>query len=104
MTLSSENRDPAHSSTRTPAPPGHGVRFGDVVRLLVTWGLTFLALVFTAALLPGFTYTSWWPLLIAAAVTGLLGMIVRPILVEVAAAIGWLAVAVATLFGQAIVM
>ena len=31
-------------------------------------------------------------------------MIVRPVLVEVAAAIGWLAVAAATLFGQAIVM
>ena len=31
-------------------------------------------------------------------------MIVRPILVEVAAAIGWIAVALATLFGQAIVM
>ena len=53
---------------------------------------------------PGFTYTSWWPLLVAAAVTGLVGMIVRPVLVEVAAAIGWIAVALATLFGQAIVM
>ena len=31
-------------------------------------------------------------------------MIVRPVLVEVAAAIGWIAVALATLFGQAIVM
>ena len=81
-----------------------GVRSGDIVRLLVTWVLTFLSLLLTAALLPGFTYTSWWPLAAAAAVAGLVGMIVRPVLVEVAAAIGWVAVAAATLFGQAIVM
>ena len=31
-------------------------------------------------------------------------MIVRPVLVEVAAAIGWIAVALATLFGQALIM
>ena len=40
----------------------------------------------------------------AAAATGLVGMIVRPLLVELAAAIGWIAVALATLFGQALVM
>ena len=57
MTTSSENPGPADSSSRTPAPAGRGVRFGDVVRLLVTWGLTFLALLLTAELLPGFTYT-----------------------------------------------
>jgi hypothetical protein len=31
------------------------------------------------------------PLLTAAAVTGILGAVVRPLLIEVAAAIGWLA-------------
>ncbi|HEY8094448.1 MAG TPA: phage holin family protein, partial [Acidimicrobiales bacterium] len=75
---------------------GHGVRFFDVLRLLLTWGLTFLSLLLTANLLPGFTYTSWLPLAAAAAVAGVVGMIVRPVLVEVAAAIGWLAVAAAT--------
>jgi uncharacterized membrane protein YvlD (DUF360 family) len=75
-----------------------------VVRLLVSWLLSFLALLLTAELLPGFTYTSWTPLVVAAAATGLVGMIVRPLLVELAAAIGWLAVALATLFGQALVM
>jgi uncharacterized membrane protein YvlD (DUF360 family) len=70
----------------------------------VTWVLTFLALLLTANLLPGFTYTSWWPLAAAAAVAGLVGMVVRPVLVHVAAAIGWIAVAVATLVGQAVVM
>ena len=80
------------------------MRFFDVLRLLLTWALTFLSLLLTAKLLPGFTYTSWLPLAAAAAVAGLVGMIVRPVLVEVAAAIGWVAVAAATLFGQAIVM
>ncbi|MGD9959930.1 phage holin family protein [Nocardioides sp.] len=80
------------------------IHVGDVVRLLVSWFLSFLALLLTAELLPGFTFTSWLPLLVAAAVTGLVGMIVRPILVQVAATIGWIAVAIATIFGQALVM
>ena len=95
---------PVEPAPHVPTSQGHGVRFFDVLRLLLTWGLTFLSLLLTAKLLPGFTYTSWWPLAAAAAVAGLVGMIVRPVLVEVAAAIGWLAVALATLFGQAIVM
>jgi len=80
------------------------VRGADLLRLVVSWFLAFLALLFTAVLLPGFTYTSWTPLVVAAAATGLVGMIVRPLLVELAAAIGWIAVALATLFGQALVM
>ena len=80
------------------------LQWGDVVRLLVNWASTFLALLLTDAVLDGFDHTSWQPLLVAAAVTGLVGMIVRPLLVELSAAIGWIAVALATLFGQAIVM
>jgi uncharacterized membrane protein YvlD (DUF360 family) len=79
-------------------------RSGDVVRLLVTWFLSFLALLLTALLLPGFTYTSWVPLVAAAATTGVVGMVVRPVLVQLAAAFGWIAVGLATLFGQAVVM
>ncbi len=76
----------------------------DLLRLGVSWLLSFLALLLTAVLLPGFSYTSWAPLLVAAAATGLVGMVVRPLLVEVAASIGWVAVALAALFGQALVM
>jgi uncharacterized membrane protein YvlD (DUF360 family) len=83
---------------------GRRLRGADLLRLLVSWFLTFLALLLTAVVLPGFTYTSWTPLVVAAAATGLVGMIVRPLLVELAAAIGWIAVALATLFGQALVM
>jgi len=80
------------------------LRSADVLRLLVTWLLSFLALLLTAWLLPGFTYTSWLPLLAASAMTGLVGMIVRPVLVQLSSAFGWVAVGLATLFGQAIVM
>jgi len=80
------------------------LRSGDLVRLLVTWFLAFLALLLTAALVPGFTYTSWLPLVVAAATTGIVGMVVRPVLVQLAAAFGWIAVGLATLFGQALVM
>lgn len=88
-----------------PSPrPTVGLGLGDLARLVVGWALTFLALLLTAEILPGFTYSSWWPLIAAAAATGLVGAVVRPILVQLAAAIGWGAVALATIFGQAIVM
>ena len=97
--------------TGPPSATQHGrpwavrsIRWADVVRLLASWLLSFLALLLTADLLPGFSYTSWVPLLVAAAVTGLVGMIVRPVLVELSAVIGWIAVALATLFGQALVV
>ena len=80
------------------------IRSSDVVRLLASWILSFLALVLTAAILPGFSHDSWTPLLVAAAVTGVVGAIVRPVLVGLSALIGWVAVALATVFGQAIVM
>ncbi len=104
MTATSEAAGLPDNSARTPAPTRRRIRFFDVLRLLLTWAISFFALLLTAELLPGFTYTSWWPLLAAAAVTGLVGMIVRPVLVVVAASIGWIAVAAGTLFGQAIIM
>jgi len=79
-------------------------RVSDLVRLVGTGVLTFLSLLITAELLPGFTYTSLWPLALTAAVGGLVGMIVRPVLALAAGAIGWIAVAAAAIFGQAIVM
>jgi uncharacterized membrane protein YvlD (DUF360 family) len=83
---------------------GRSLRFADGIRLLASWLLTFLALLLTAVLLPGFTYTSLWPLVAAAAVTGVVGAIVRPVLVHISALIGWIAVGLATIFGQAVVM
>ena len=80
------------------------MRPADVGRLVTTWALSFAALLVTARVLPGFTYTSWLPLMMAAAVTGVLGLVVRPVLVELAARAGWIAVAVCTVLGQAVVM
>lgn len=80
------------------------LRGADVARLVVSWALSFLALLLTAEVLPGFTYDSWVPLAVAAAVTGVVGMVVRPALVQLSAIIGWIAVALATLFGQAVIM
>src|SRR4051812_22986679 len=95
---------PSPATKDVPSWTVPSVRWADVVRLLAAWVLSFLALLLTAKILPGFTYTSWLPLLVAAAVTGLVGMIVRPVLVELSAVIGWIAVALATLFGQALVI
>ena len=75
-----------------------------MVRLLVSWSVSTLALGLTAAVLPGLSFDSWWPLVVATAGTGVIGMIVRPVLVHIAAAIGWLAVALGAVVGQAIVM
>ena len=80
------------------------IRSTDIARLLASWVLSFLALLLTAQLLPGFTHESWTPLVVAAAVTGVVGGIVRPVLVALSSLIGWVAVALATVFGQAVVM
>ncbi|WP_322919149.1 phage holin family protein [Nocardioides renjunii] len=90
------------TAPRTPRP--RPLRLADGARLVAAWILSFVALLMTAWLLPGFTHTSWLPLLVAAAVTGLLGLVVRPVLVELAARVGWIAVALCTVFGQAVVM
>ena len=104
MTAPNDPQGSLDGTPETDAPTEHRLRSTDALRLLVSWALTFVALLATAEILPGFTYTSWWPLMAAAAIAGVMGMIVRPILVTVAAAIGWVAVAAATLVGQAIVM
>jgi uncharacterized membrane protein YvlD (DUF360 family) len=95
--------EPQRAGSRRPRPVLR-LRGADVARLLAAWSLGFLALWLTAELLPGFTYQSWVPLAAAAAVTGVVGMIVRPILIELSAIVGWIAVALATVFGQAVIM
>ena len=55
-------------------------------------------------LLPGLNASSPWELVAAAAVTGIFGIVIRPVLVVVATAIGWLAVALLAITGQAVAM
>ena len=50
------------------------------MNLLIRWALNALALYVVAYLVPGFTYSGWVAIVIAAAVLGLLNAIVKPIL------------------------
>lgn len=83
---------------------GRGVRSGDVARLLVAWASSTVALIVTGALVPGLSATSWWAYAAVAAVAGVVGLGLRPVLVEVSARVGWLAVLVMVLAGQALIM
>jgi uncharacterized membrane protein YvlD (DUF360 family) len=80
------------------------VRVGDLARMGLSWAISSVALVVAADLLPGLSAESSWRFVAAAAVTAVFGVLIRPVFVEVAAAIGWLAVALLAIFGQAIVM
>ena len=80
------------------------LRVSDLVRLALAWTISSLALIAADALLPGLEAATPWRLVAAAAVTGLFGVLVRPLLVTVATAIGWLAVGAFAIMGQAVVM
>jgi uncharacterized membrane protein YvlD (DUF360 family) len=90
--------------TAAKAPERRGLRLGDLARLLVTWALSSLALMLAAWLQPNLSATSPWAYVAVAAVSGLVGFLVRPLLVEVSARIGWIAVLPLALVGQAVVM
>src|SRR3954452_19243451 len=76
----------------------------DLARLLGAWLVAVLALAVAVEVLPGLTATSAGPLVVAAAVSGVVGMVVRPLLVGVAARFGWWAIAILAVAGQAVVM
>ncbi len=80
------------------------VRPGDVVRLLLSWAAATLAVMVAAAVVPGISAVSPWAYVAVAAVAGVVGLLVRPLLVEVAARVGWLGVVVVAVAGQAAVM
>ena len=87
------------SVTRT-----RGVRFTDLARLAAAWAASTVALIITGALLPGFSATSWWAYAAVAAAAGVVGLVLRPVLVEISARVGWLAVLLTALLGQALIM
>jgi uncharacterized membrane protein YvlD (DUF360 family) len=86
------------------AAPRWRVRGTDVARLLAAWAVSALALAVAAWALDGLSFDSWWPVLAVSALTGILGLVVRPLLVAVVARVGWFAVALGALFGQALIM
>ncbi|MET0840471.1 MAG: phage holin family protein [Marmoricola sp.] len=80
------------------------LRSSDLVRMAMAWAISSLSLIAADQLLSGMSASSPWSLVAAAAVTGIFGVIIRPVLITVATAIGWLAVAALAIAGQAIVM
>ena len=81
-----------------------GPRVGDGGRLLVTWASATLSLWLAAGLLPGLSATTPWAWVVVAGVTGVVGLVVRPVLVAVSARVGWLAVLGVALVGQALIL
>ncbi len=76
---------------------------GDVVRLLVSWLVSALALGVAVAILDDLTANSFWDVLWASAITAVVGLLIRPALVLVTAYVGWIAVVLAGLLGQALI-
>lgn len=81
-----------------------GFRVRDLGRLVVAWAASTAALIITGALLPGFSASSWWAYAAVAAVAGVVGLVLRPVLVEISARVGWVAVLLTALLGQALIM
>ncbi|MEU4293573.1 phage holin family protein [Kribbella sp. NPDC026596] len=80
------------------------VRPGDVGRVVATYITSVLALALADAVLSGLRFSSFQQLLAAAAVTLVVGALVRPLLVVASAAIGWLAVLLLAVLGQAVIL
>ncbi|MGO4258006.1 alkaline phosphatase family protein [Marmoricola sp. RAF53] len=80
------------------------LRAGDVGRLLLAWLISVLALMIADWLQPELSATSPWCWVAVAAVAGVVGMVLRPVLVELSARIGWVAILLVTVAGQALVM
>ena len=76
----------------------------DVGRLLSSWLVSSVTLLLADAVQPHLSASSPWSLVWVAAVSGLVGLLVRPLLVAVAVRLGWLAVLPIALLGQAAVM
>lgn len=80
------------------------VRTGDLGRIVATFVTSVLVLAFAAAVLPGLGFSSFPQLLASAAAALLVGALVRPVLVAASAAIGWLAVLLMAMLGQAVIL
>ena len=88
---------------RTDAVVRRGLRVGDVGRLVATWASATLALVVAGALTPGLDADSWWSYALVALVAGAVGLVLRPVLVELSARVGWIAVLLLAVLGQALI-
>ena len=80
------------------------LHLGDVGRLAFTWATSALALALADAVLPDLSASSLWLWVVVAAVGGAVGLVLRPLLTEVSARIGWIAVLLVALVGQAVIL
>ena len=91
-------------SERVQAQPRVRLRVGDIARLVAVWLVSSAALALADALLPNLRSEAVWAYFAATAVAGLLGLVFRPVLARLAARIGWLAVVLVGLVGQALLV
>ena len=91
-------------SERRQAQSRARLRLADIGRLVAVWLVASAALALAAALLPNLKAEATWAYFAATAAAGLLGLMFRPLLVLLAARIGWLAVVLVGLVGQALLV
>jgi uncharacterized membrane protein YvlD (DUF360 family) len=91
-------------SERAQARPRHRLGLGDIARLVAVWLVASAALALAAALLPNLSAEALWAYFAATAVAGLLGLVFRPVVVLLVSRIGWIAVVLAGLVGQALLV
>jgi hypothetical protein len=91
-------------SERAQARPRTGLHLGDIARLVVVGLVSSAALALADLLLQNLTAQTPWVYFVVTAVAGMLGLVFRPALALVAARIGWVAVVLAGLVGQALLV
>jgi uncharacterized membrane protein YvlD (DUF360 family) len=79
-------------------------RLADAGRLLVTWATSTVALLVADALLSDLSASTPWAWVELAAVTGVVGFLIRPVLVEASARLGWVLVLPVAFVGQAAIL
>jgi hypothetical protein len=80
------------------------LRRADVGRLLLTWAGSAFALALSAWLLTDLDASTPWAWVLVSAVSGVVGLLLRPVLTEVSARLGWLAVLLLAVAGQAVIL
>ncbi|HEY6377679.1 MAG TPA: phage holin family protein [Candidatus Dormibacteraeota bacterium] len=73
-------------------------------RLLASWVVGTVALGLTIKLLPDITSTAWWAVPLAVLAVGIVGAVLRPVLIALAVPLSWVGVFLLGLFSQTIVM
>ena len=96
----------AGRDSNTSAAPVKATRgkWADVLRLLLMWVVGTVVLAITAAIVPDLYADHFYDYIWAALVIGIVGGLIRPVLVAVSARIGWLAVLLVAIAGQALII